>query len=174
MGHHPAEARSLLSINHLPGKTSGRRKTMTIELSSTLLRNAVAILFCLTSAAAFAADMDMNKPTAMSGGYQFVLVGPPKAEGNGKNIVTVKLVHGGKPVTGAIIIQSRADMGPIGMAGMTAPIQPAAATMPDAYSFEIANGGVWKKPDKWSLSFAAKVQGEPQTVHGSLVVELKP
>lgn len=138
---------------------------------------AAAALFCLTSAA-FAADMDMGKakPMPMSGAtdYQFVLANPPKAEGGGKTIVTVRLVHGGKPVTGAIIIQSRADMGPMGMAGMTAPIKPATATVPDGYSFEIANGGVWKKPDKWALSFAAKVQGEPQTVRGSLVVELKP
>jgi hypothetical protein len=79
-----------------------------------------------------------------------------------------------KPVIGAIIVQSRADMGPIGMAGMNAPIKALPVTMPGVYPFEIQNGSVWTKPDKWALTFAAKVQGEKVTVHGTLTVELKP
>jgi hypothetical protein len=136
---------------------------------------------CISGSLAFAADDSMAMKGAMSGpmatssGYRFELAGPPKSSG-GKSLVSVKIVHEAdkKPVVGAIIIQSRADMAPIGMAEMTAPIKATASTTPGVYTFEVANGPVWKKPDKWSLSFAAKVQGEAQTIRGSLIVQLNP
>ncbi len=106
--------------------------------------------------------------------YQFILAGPVKPVGGGKNVVAVRLMHEGKPVTGAIIIQSRADMGTMGMASMTAPIKPLGEKPPGIYSFEISNGPVWKKPDEWALKFGAKVQGIAQTVTGSLTVKLSP
>lgn len=116
----------------------------------------------------------LNTASAASSDYQFDLVGQALPEGSGKSIVAVRLVHGGKPVTGAIIIQSRADMGPIGMAGMAAPIKPLGEQPPGTYRFEIDNGAVWKKPDNWALSFSAKVQGVAQTVTGSVTVKLTP
>jgi hypothetical protein len=127
---------------------------------------------------AFAADtMGMNAPApmAMSAGYHFELAGPVQSKA-GKSVVSVRLVRAAdkKPVIGAVIIQSRADMGPMGMAAMAAPIKALPATMPGVYLFEIQNGTVWTKPDKWALTFAAKVQGEAATVHGSFIVELKP
>jgi hypothetical protein len=120
--------------------------------------------------------MKMSNPKAMSAttGYRFELAGAPKSAGSGKSIVSVKLMHDGKPVSGAIIIQSRADMGPIGMAAMTAPIKAIGEKPAGTYSFEIDNGPVWKKPDNWALSFDAKVQGVMQTVTGSVTVKLKP
>ena len=129
---------------------------------------------------AFAAD-NMKMSGAMSSmagtttGYRFELVGQPKASG-GKSTVSVRIVHtaDNKPVAGAIIIQSRADMGPIGMAAMTAPVKAMPSTTPGVYTFEVANSPVWNKPDKWELSFSAKVQGEAQTVHGAVVVTLTP
>ena len=129
---------------------------------------------------AFAAD-NMKMGGAMSSmagvttGYRFELVGQPKTSA-GKSTVSVRIVHATdkKPVVGAIIIQSRADMGPIGMGAMTAPIKAIASTTPGVYTFEVANGPVWNKPDKWELSFSAKVQGEAQTVHGAVVVTLSP
>lgn len=139
----------------------------------------VAASASLTSAA-FAADkMGMNMsapaPMAMSMGYQFELAGPVQSNA-GKSIVPVRIIHvtDKKPVVGAIIVQSRADMGPIGMAAMNAPIKALPVTTPGIYPFEIQNGAVWKKSDKWALTFAAKVQGEAATIHGSLIVELKP
>lgn len=118
--------------------------------------------------------MNASKPMTASSGYRFELAGPARPAGGGKSIVAVKLMHDGKPVTGAIIIQSRADMGPINMAGMTAPIKALGEKPPGTYSFEVGNGPVWNKPDNWSLSFGAKVQGVAQTVTGSVVVKLSP
>jgi hypothetical protein len=125
---------------------------------------------------ALAQGMNMSGPKAMTAttGYRFELAGPPKSAGAGKSIVPVKLMHDGKPVSGAIIIQSRADMGPIGMAAMTAPIKALGEKPPGTYSFEIDNGPVWRKADNWSVSFGAKVQGVPQTVTGSVTVKLQP
>jgi hypothetical protein len=125
---------------------------------------------------AFAADMKMAAPVAMKdmSGYRFMLAGPVKSASVGKSIVSIKLIHNGKPVPGAIIIQSRADMGPIGMAAMTAPIKALGEKPPGTYRFEVENGPVWKKPDNWALSFNAKVQGVMQTVSGSVTVKLAP
>jgi hypothetical protein len=134
----------------------------------------------LFSLPAFAAEPGMGgmamsgpKPAAATMGYQFELAGPAKSAG-GKSTVAVRLMHDGKPVTGAVIIQSRADMGPMGMAGMTAPIKPLGEKPPGTYLFEVANGPVWNKPDKWAMSFSAKVQGEASTIRGNVVAELKP
>ncbi|MBS0470963.1 MAG: FixH family protein [Proteobacteria bacterium] len=116
----------------------------------------------------------MGSNTTATTGYRFALSGPPASAGPGKSIVSIRLEHDGKPVTGAIIIQSRADMGPIGMAGMTAPIKSLGEQPPGIYRFEVENGSVWKKPDNWALSFSAKVQGVAQSVNGSVTVKLSP
>lgn len=132
----------------------------------------------IQSCAAAADSMKMrstNTPQAMTASdYRFELAGAPTPSGSGKNIVAVQLVHEDKPVTGAIIIQSRADMGPIGMAAMTAPITPLGEKPLGTYRFEVSNGPVWKKTDNWALSFSAKVQGVAQTVTGSVTVKLAP
>src|SRR3954470_24453134 len=138
---------------------------------------AAAIL--LAASPAFAADnmgmaMSGPKPSAPSSNYRFELAGPAKSAGAGKSIVAVRLLHDGKPVAGAIIIQSRADMGPINMASMTAPVEPLGEKPAGTYSFEVSNGPVWNKPDNWALSFGAKVQGVSQTVTGSVTVKLSP
>lgn len=138
-----------------------------------------AALLLAVSNSAFAQDMGhmsmkpQNSPAAKAG-YRFELAGPVKPAGGGKSIVAVRLMHDGKPVTGAVIIQSRADMGPMGMKNMTAPIKSMGEKPPGTYIFEIANGPVWKKPDDWALSFGAKVQGVAQTVNGNLTVKLAP
>jgi hypothetical protein len=119
-------------------------------------------------------DMKMTGPMAPTTGYRFELAAPPKSAGAGKSIVSIRLVHGGKPVGGAIIIQSRADMEPAGMAAHTAPIKPIGEKPPGTYSFMIDNGAVWKKPDDWAVGFSAKVQGVAQTVTGKVTVKLQP
>jgi len=127
---------------------------------------------------AFAAMMSLatmnGAVAATSDAYRFTLAGPVVSESGGRSIVSVTLLQGDRPVTGAIIIESRADMAPIGMAGMTAPIKPLGEQPPGIYRFEIENGSVWKKLDNWSLSFSAKVQGVAQTVTGSVIVKLVP
>jgi hypothetical protein len=141
--------------------------------------SATALLLLTATVPTFAAD---NMGMAMSGpkspgataGYHFELAGPAKSAGAGKSIVAVTLMHDGKPVSGAIVIQSRADMGPIGMADMAASIKSLGEKPPGTYRFEVENGPVWKKADNWALSFSAKVQGVAQTVTGSVIVKLAP
>jgi|SRR5579864_3338617 len=125
----------------------------------------------------FADSMGMSTPSAMSmtTAYRFELAGPVQSSG-GKSVVSVRLIHvaDNKTVVGAIIISSHADMSPIGMAGMTGSIKPLGEQPPGIYRFEVENGSVWQRPDNWSLSFSAKVQGVPQTVTGSVTVKLTP
>ena len=106
---------------------------------------------------------------AAAGDYRFELAGNPQATG-GKSIVAVRLTHtpDNKPVTGAVIIQTRADMGPDGMKEMTAPVKALPSKDPGVYLFEVEPsmaGG-------WILTLAAKVQGEAETVRGSVTVKL--
>ena len=144
------------------------------------LVSAASVLLMTAAVPAFAQDnmgsmaMKGAKPASAATGYSFQLAGPAKSAGAGKSVVAVRLMHDGKPVTGAIIIQSRADMGPINMAGMTAPIKSLGEKPPGTYSFEVSNGPVWNKPDDWALTFGAKVQGVAQTVTGSVTVKLSP
>jgi hypothetical protein len=114
-------------------------------------------------------------PMTATAGYRFELTGPQRSD-VGRSRVSVRLIHttDNKPVIGAIIVQSRADLGPIGMTTRTAPIKALPSTTPGVYTFEIVNGAVWNKPAKWALTFAAKVKGEAQTVHGNVIVELSP
>src|SRR5262245_5072642 len=82
-------------------------------------------------------------------------------------IVSVRLKDKatGKPITDAVIVQSRIDMAPDGMAEMASPLTPAPSDEPGVYSFktELPMQG------RWLLSISAKVQGEPETVIGKVV-----
>ena len=106
---------------------------------------------------------------AAAGDYRFELVGNPEAVG-GKSIVAVRLTHApdGKPVAGAVIIQTRADMGPDGMKEMTGPVKALPPKDPGVYRFEIEPG----MAGGWMLTLAAKVQGETETVRGAVSVKL--
>src|SRR5258708_14563104 len=81
-------------------------------------------------------------------------------------VVSVRLKHKatGKPVTDAVIVQKRIDMGPDGMGEMASPLSAVPSSEPGVYSFktELAMEG------RWLLSIAAKVQGEPETVIGKI------
>ena len=101
--------------------------------------------------------------------YRFELAGKPEMSG-GKDIVRVRLVHvsDGKPVPGAVIFESRADMGPAGMPTMTGPITAMPSKEPGIYAFEIEPG----MAGTWAITLAAKVQGEAETVHGTVNAEL--
>jgi YtkA-like len=81
-------------------------------------------------------------------------------------IVSVRLKHKGtgKPVTDAVIVQMRIDMGPDGMGEMASALTAVPSTEPGVYSFktELAMEG------RWLLSIAAKVQGEAETVVGKI------
>ena len=144
-------------------------------MNNFLIGAAVAAPLILGSLPVCAGTMPMTGPmqAPVATAYKFELVGSPRTA-NGKSTVSIRLIHNNNPVANAIIIRSRADMGPIGMAAMTASIKSMPSTTPGIYTFEVANGAVWQKPDKWALTFDAKVQGEAKTVHGVVVVQLSP
>jgi len=81
-------------------------------------------------------------------------------------VVAVRLKHKatGKPVTDAVIVQTRIDMGPDGMGEMASPLTPVPSTEPGVYSFKTD----LSMQGRWLLSIAAKVQGEPETVVGKI------
>jgi hypothetical protein len=102
--------------------------------------------------------------------YRFELV-QAQPMGAGKTAVTVRLVHmpDNKPVAGAVLFESKTDMGPGGMAEMTGKVTPLPSDQPGIYRFQIETG----MAGKWALNLGAKVQGEAGTVRGNLAYEAK-
>lgn len=125
--------------------------------------SAAAVAYAITTAfmppAAVAAAQD----------YRFEAAGPPVKSGNA-TIVKIRLMHlpDGKPVPGAVIFQTRFDMGPDGMASMTAPAKLVRSSDANLYQVELEPpmGG------NWALSLSAKVQGETETVSGSVPITI--
>ena len=102
--------------------------------------------------------------------YRFELVQAQPA-GPGKTAVAVRLVHvpDSKPVSGAVLFETKTDMGPGGMAEMTGKVSPLPSDQPGIYRFQVETG----MAGKWQLALGAKVQGEAGTVRGNLVYEAK-
>ena len=120
-------------------------------------------------ALAFSLLIRITPADSAAGDYRFELAGNPQAAG-AKSIVAVRLTHtpDNKPVAGAVIIQTRADMGPDGMKEMTAPVKALPPKEPGVYLFEVEAG----MAGGWMLTLAAKVQGEAETVRGNVTVKL--
>lgn len=104
--------------------------------------------------------------SAAAADYEFVPVQASVKSGSGTDIA-VKLVHkpSGKPVTGAVIFQTRLDMSPEGMETMTTKIAPLTEGEAGVYKFRAD----FTMAGKWALKLQAKVQGEPDTVEGIVV-----
>lgn len=108
---------------------------------------------------------------AASQDYEFQPVSTDVKQGQG-SLVSVRLVdkRTGKPVPDAVIFTTRMDMAPEGMEMMTTPVEAASSTEPGVYAFRtnftMAGG--------WRFKLAAKVQGEPDTVQGELVLKAAP
>jgi hypothetical protein len=103
--------------------------------------------------------------------YEFQPVETNVKQGQGSP-VSVRLIdkRTGKAVTDAVIFTTRMDMAPEGMEMMTTPVVAAASTEPGVYSFKsdfVMAGG-------WRFKLAAKVQGEPETVQGEIVLKAAP
>ena len=83
--------------------------------------------------------------------------------------VSVRLTNKqtGKPVADAVIIRTRVDMAPDGMAEMQSPVTQLPAKDPGVYAFktDLPMAG------RYQLSLSAKVQGEPETVSGNVVIK---
>ena len=100
--------------------------------------------------------------------YRFEVV---QAQPAGKNLtdVTVRLTHipDGKPVAGAVIFQTKVDMGPSGMGEMTGKVTLRPGDPTDTYRFRTETG----MAGKWALTLTAKVQGETDTVRGTVTFD---
>ena len=118
-------------------------------------------------AAAVAMTLAFDLPArAAANDYAFEPVNIEVKKGDDA-VVSVRLNQKstGKLVADAVIVQSRIDMAPEGMAQMASPLTPVPSSAPGVYSFqtELSMAG------QWLLSLAAKVQGEPETVVGKVI-----
>jgi YtkA-like protein len=125
--------------------------------SKTLFACAVAIAMGLGTAAAFAGAND----------YTFESAKPEWKKGDDV-VVALRLTHKstGKPVADAVIIRTRVDMGPDNMADMVSPVAAVPSREPGVYAFktDLPMAG------RYMFSIAAKVQGEPETVVGKVIL----
>ena len=123
-----------------------------------------------TRAAALAATMSLVASAALAAAGDYVFE-PVKAEMKKGDDVTVSVrltnKQTGKPVPDAVIIRTRVDMAPDGMAEMQSPVTPLPAKEPGVYAFktDLPMAG------RYQLSLSAKVQGEPETVSGNVVIK---
>ena len=120
--------------------------------------------------AALAATMTLagSEAFAAASDYAFEPVNAEMKKGDDVTVavrLTSKLT--GKPVADAVIIRSRVDMAPDGMAEMESPVSPLPAKEPGVYAFktDLPMAG------RYQLSLSAKVQGEPETVVGKVVIK---
>jgi hypothetical protein len=100
--------------------------------------------------------------------YRIEAAGAPMRAG-AATLIRLRLVHvaDGKPVTDAILIQPKLEMGE-GAAAMTAPVTVAAPPAPGVYALEARPG----MGGAWLLSVGAKVPGEAGTVRGRIALDL--
>jgi hypothetical protein len=105
---------------------------------------------------------------AGAGDYTFEPVAPEMKKG-GDVTVAVRLTSKttGKPVADAVIFKTRVDMAPDGMAEMESPAAPLPSKEPGVYAFktDLPMAG------RYQVTLSAKVQGEPETVTGKVVVK---
>lgn len=123
-----------------------------------LLATACAIAFNLAAAAAFAGAND----------YAFEPLAAEIKKGDNV-VVALRLTHkpSRKPVADAVIVRTRVDMAPDGMADMVSPVAQLPTTEAGVYSFktDLPMAG------RYLVSVAAKLQGEPETVVGKVIVK---
>ena len=103
--------------------------------------------------------------------YEFQPVSANVKQGQG-SLVSVRLVdkRTGKPVPDAVIFTTRMDMAPAGMEMMTTPVEAATSTEPGVYAFK----SDFSMAGGWRFKLAAKIQGEPDTVEGEVVLKAAP
>jgi hypothetical protein len=129
--------------------------TMFHRAARTLTSAVIFTTLALVGASGLAAQAD----------YRFELIQTQPA-GPGKTTLTIRLVHlpDNKPVAGAVLFETKADMTPSGMADFTGKVSPAPSDQPGFYRFQVETG----MAGKWQLVLGAKVPGETNTVRGSI------
>jgi hypothetical protein len=108
------------------------------------------------------------------GGADDYVFEPVKEEFKASNVATVavRLVHKptGKPVANAVIVQTRIDMSPDGMADMAPVIVPLPSREPGVYAFR----SPLTMTGRWLLSITARLQGESEPVVGKVIFRATP
>ena len=116
------------------------------------------------------ATLGASPASAGPNDYAFEPVSVGVRNGKGSELA-VRIIHKptGKPVVGAVVFRTRLDMSPDSMEAMTAKHEALPSTEPGVYRFKAnltMEGG-------WALKLMAKIQGEPDTVAGTVVFKAK-
>lgn len=123
----------------------------------------------LSGAAALTAIALVNfAAIAGAGDYTFDSVAPEMKKGDDVT-VAVRLTdkRTGKPVPDAVIFKTRVDMAPDGMAEMESAVTPLPSKEPGVYAFKTD----MPMAGRYQITLSAKVQGEPETVVGKVIVK---
>ncbi|MET4206664.1 FixH family protein [Bradyrhizobium sp. LA2.1] len=121
------------------------------------------------STAALAATLSLAASAAMAGAgdYAFEPVTPQMKKGEDVTLA-VRLTNKqtGKPIPDAVIFKTRLDMAPDGMAEMESAVAPLPSREPGVYAFktDLPMAG------RYQMTLSVKVQGEPETVTGKVMV----
>ncbi|MGY3037323.1 hypothetical protein ACVIIV_006493 [Bradyrhizobium sp. USDA 4354] len=122
------------------------------------------------STAAVAATLSFAATAALAGAgdYAFEPVNPEMKKGDDVTLA-IRLTNKqtGKPVPDAVIFKTRVDMAPDGMAEMESAVAPLPSKEPGVYAFrtDLPMAG------RYQVTLSAKVQGEPETVTGKVIVK---
>lgn len=119
-------------------------------------------------ATAFVGAMSLTSAAVLAGAidYAFEPVAAELKKGDDV-VIAVRLLHKptGKPVSDAVIVRTRVDMAPDGMADMLSPVAALPGSEPGIYAFKTD----LPMTGRYLLSLAVKVQGEPETVVGKVI-----
>jgi hypothetical protein len=122
--------------------------------------------FC-TAALAATLSLAASAAIAGAGDYAFEPVNPQTKKGEDVTLA-VRLTNKqtGKPVPDAVIFKTRVDMAPDGMAEMESAVAPLPSKEPGVYAFktDLPMAG------RYQMTLSVKVQGEPETVTGKVIV----
>ena len=119
--------------------------------------------------AALAATLSLAATAALAGAGDYTFE-PVKAEMKKCDdvMLAVRLTNKqtGKPVADAVVFKTRVDMAPDGMAEMESAVAPLPSKEPGVYAFktDLPMAG------RYQVTMSVKVQGEPETVTGKVVV----
>jgi hypothetical protein len=124
----------------------------------------------LAAAVCLFATLGVLPASAGPNDYAFEPVSIDVRNGKGSELA-VRIVHKptGKPVVGAVLFRTRLDMSPDSMEAMTAKHEALPSAEPGVYRFKAdltMEGG-------WALKLMAKIQGETDTVTGTVVFKAK-
>jgi YtkA-like protein len=121
------------------------------------------------STAALAATVSLAASVAMAGAgdYTFEPVNPEMKKGDDVTLaVRLTYKQTGRPVSDAVVFKTRVDMAPDGMAEMESPVSPLPSKEPGVYVFKTN----LPMAGRYQVTLSAKVQGEPETVTGKVIV----